>query len=64
MSSNVVHDVSEILVVGRTVAVGNLGSGPADARPLRDAVDDLVGGDVFEVDVTAAAVPVGGEAAS
>ena len=60
MSNNVVHDVLEVLMVGRTIAVRNARSVPAIARPLRDAVD-LVGG--CEVDLSASAVPVGGEAA-
>ena len=65
MLSNVVRDVSKILVVGRAVS-GNGGGGPSDARPLRDAVDIVaaVGRSVVvgEADVAAAAVPVGRQA--
>ena len=67
MLSNVVRDVSKILVVGRAVS-GNGGGGPSDARPLRDAVDivSVVGRSVVVVegedDVAAAAVPVGRQA--
>ena len=49
MSSNVVHGVTEILVVGIRTVGSNHGYGPAaDARSLRDAVDLVaVGGGVF-----------------